>query len=132
MTIQKAITRYIETVEGARSKNTADTYRFALQAFANLLADNKINPKETPVSELDEAAVGWFAAWLKDYAPATEQLYLQAAVGFYEYLAAEGLSAPNLHRVRQLMRMRGRKTGQRLPQFPREAIETVLEEKWRE
>jgi integrase/recombinase XerC len=127
MNISPAITRYLEIVEGARSKNTADTYRFALQAFANLLADNKINPKETPVSELDEAAVGWFAAWLKDYAPATEQLYLQAAVGFYEYLAAEGLSAPNLHRVRQLMRMRGRKTGQRLPQFPREAIETVLE-----
>ena len=127
MNISPTITRYLETVEGARSKNTAETYRFALQAFANLLADNKINPEETPVSELDEAAVGWFAAWLKDYAPATEQLYLQAAVGFYEYLAAEGLSAPNLHRVRQLVRMRGRKTGQRLPQFPREAIEKILE-----
>jgi integrase/recombinase XerC len=127
MNISPAITRYLGTVEGARSKNTVDTYRFALQAFSNLLADNKINPEETPVSDLDEAAVGWFAAWLKDYAPATEQLYLQAAVGFYEYLAAEGLSTPNLHRVRQLVRMRGRKTGQRLPQFPREAIEEILE-----
>jgi integrase/recombinase XerC len=127
MTIQETITRYLETIEAARSKNTAETYRFALQAFANLLADNKIDPQSTPVSQLSEAAVGWFAAWLKDYAPATEQLYLQAAVGFYEYLAAEGLSAPNLHRVRQLVRMRGRKTGQRLPQFPREAIETILD-----
>jgi site-specific recombinase XerD len=127
MTIQEAIQRYLATVEGARSKNTAETYRFGLQAFQSLLADNKINPEETSVSELDEAAVGWFAAWLKDYAPATEQLYLQAAVGFYEFLAAEGLSAPNLHRVRQLVRMRGRKTGQRLPQFPREAIERILD-----
>jgi site-specific recombinase XerD len=126
MNISPAITRYLETVEGARSKNTAETYRFALQAFANLLADNKINPEETPVSQLGEEAIGWFAAWLKDYAPATEQLYLQAAVGFYEFLAAEGLSTPNLHRVRQLVRMRGRKTGQRLPQFPREAIEQIL------
>ena len=128
MNISPAIQRYIGTVEGARSKNTAETYRFALQAFTDLLADNKINPEETPVSELDEAAIGWFAAWLKNYAPATEQLYLQAAVGFYEYLAAEGLSTPNLHRVRQLVRMRGRKTGQRLPQFPREAIEQILDE----
>ncbi len=127
MSIQQTITRYIKTIEGARSKNTADTYRFALQAFCNLLADNQINPDETPIGELDEAAIGWFAAWLKDYAPATEQLYLQAAVGFYEYLAAEGLSAPNLNRVRQLVRMRGRKTGQRLPQFPREAIEAILD-----
>lgn len=127
MTIQEAIQRYLATVEGARSKNTAETYRFGLQAFQSLLADNKINPEETSVSELNEAAVGWFAAWLKDYAPATEQLYLQAVVGFYEFLTAEGLSAPNLHRVRQLVRMRGRKTGQRLPQFPREAIERILE-----
>lgn len=128
VTIQQAIQRYLETVEGARSKNTAETYRFGLQSFADLLADNKTNPAETPVSGLDEAAIGWFAARLKDYAPATEQLYLQAAVGFYEFLAAEGLSAPNLHRVRQLVRMRGRKSGQRLPQFPREAIEQVLGE----
>ncbi|PKN94251.1 MAG: hypothetical protein CVU44_07580 [Chloroflexi bacterium HGW-Chloroflexi-6] len=126
-TIQRAIKQYLSTVEGARSKNTFDTYGFALRAFAALLADNKIDVENAPVNELGEEAVGWFAAWLKDHAPATEQLYLQATVGFYEFLAAEGLSSPNLHRVRQLVRMRGRKTGQRLPQFPREAIEQVLE-----
>ena len=125
-TIQQAIQRYLATVEGARSKNTAETYRFALRAFSALLADNKIDAETAQVSDLGDEAVGWFAAWLKSHAPATEQLYLQAAVGFYEFLAAEGLAAPNLHRVRQLVRMRGRKTGQRLPQFPREAIEQVL------
>ncbi|MDX9993242.1 MAG: tyrosine-type recombinase/integrase [Anaerolineales bacterium] len=126
MNIQEAIQSYLTTIEGARSKNTAETYRFGLQAFTNLLADNKLDPANLPTTELDEAAIGWFAAWLKDYAPATEQLYLQAAVGFFEFLAAEGLATPNLQRVRQLVRMRGRKTGQRLPQFPREAIEQVL------
>ncbi len=126
-TIQQAIRQYLSMVEGARSKNTSDTYGFALRAFSALLADNKIDAENAPVGELGEEAVGWFAAWLKDLAPATEQLYLQATVGFYEFLAAEGLASPNLHRVRQLVRMRGRKTGQRLPQFPREAIESVLE-----
>jgi site-specific recombinase XerD len=126
-TIQQAIRQYLSMVEGARSKNTSDTYGFALRAFSALLADNKIDAENALVDELGEEAIGWFAAWLKDHAPATEQLYLQATVGFYEFLAAEGLCSPNLHRVRQLVRMRGRKTGQRLPQFPREAIESVLE-----
>lgn len=127
-TIQQAIQRYLATVEGARSKNTAETYRFALRAFSALLADNKIDAETAQIGDLGDEAIGWFAAWLKSHAPATEQLYLQAAVGFYEFLAAEGLTSPNLHRVRQLVRMRGRKTGQRLPQFPREAIEQVLEQ----
>jgi integrase len=46
--------------------------------------------------------------------------------GFYEYLAAEKLADPNLPRVRLLIRQRGRRPGPRLPQFPREAIEQML------
>jgi len=64
---------------------------------------------------------------LKGHAPATEQLYLQAAMGFYKFLSAEKLASPTLPRLEQLIKMRARKTGQRLPQFPREAIERVLE-----
>jgi integrase/recombinase XerC len=127
ITIQQAIHEYLSAIEGARSKKTFETYGFAMRAFSALLADNKIDVENTPLEDLREDAVGWFAAWLKNHAPATEQLYLQAVVGFYRFLPAEGLSAPNLHRVRQLVRMRGRKTGQRLPQFPREAIERILE-----
>lgn len=127
ITIQAAIQKYLEMVEMARSKNTFDTYGYAMRAFVNLLTDNKINAETTPVGELSEDAVGWFAAWLKGHAPATEQLYLQAVVGFYRFLTAEGMASPNLPRISQLVHMRSRKTGQRLPQFPREAIEQVLE-----
>ncbi|MCX7755822.1 MAG: tyrosine-type recombinase/integrase [Anaerolineales bacterium] len=126
ITIQTAIQKYLEMIETARSKNTYDTYRYAMQAFVNLLADNKMDAAQTPVSALREDAVGWFAAWLKGHAPATEQLYLQAAMGFYKFLAAEKLASPTLPRLEQLIRMRARKTGQRLPQFPREDIERVL------
>jgi integrase/recombinase XerC len=52
------------------------------------------------------------------YAAATELLYLQAAKGFFEYLAAENLSSPNLPRLRLLLRQRSRRPGVRLPQFP--------------
>ena len=71
--------------------------------------------------------ITWFAAHLKDYAPATEQLYLAAAAGFYEYIAAERLSEINLPRLRLLIRQRSRTPGQRLPQFPRHEIEEVIE-----
>jgi integrase len=127
MSIQQAIERFLKTVSLARSKLTAETYGFALLAFKALLADNKIDPETTPVSELKEETVGWFAEWLKGHAPATEKLYLQAVLGYFEYLAAENLSAPNLPHLRLLIRQRSRRTGQRLPQFPREDIEKVLE-----
>lgn len=126
-TIQEAIQMYLEAIKLARSKNTYDTYGFAMRAFVALLADNKIDAETVSIDQLSEDAVGWFATWLKGHAAATEQLYLQACVGFYEYLAAERLSSPNLPRLRLLVRHRSRKTGQRLPQFPRDSIEKVLD-----
>ncbi len=127
LTLQTALQKYLAMIELARSKNTFETYGYAMRAFVSLLAERKIDAAATPVTELPEEAVGWFAAWLKDHAPATERLYLQAAMGFYKFLAAEKLASPTLPRLEQLIKMRARKTGQRLPQFPREAIEQVLE-----
>lgn len=126
LSIQQAIQKYLETIALARSKNTADTYGFAMRAFVDLLADNKVNVEKTDIAALSEDSIGWFAAWLKGHAPATEQLYLQATIGFFEYLAAERITSPNLPRLRLLIRQRSRRAGQRLPQFPRESIEGVL------
>lgn len=126
LSIQNTILSYLDTVSLARSANTARTYRNALNAFAETCNHNDLPPTETPISELPEDAIAWFATELKDYAPATERLYLTAATGFYEYLAAERLAQPNLSRVRLLVRQRARRPGQRLPQFPRVLIEKVL------
>lgn len=126
-TIQAAMQRYLDSVALARSENTARTYSNAMAAFARTLEDNEQDPMETSLTNLQEDAVAWFASDLKSLSPATERLYLTAAAGFYEFLAAEQLADPNLPRVRQLIRQRGRRPGPRLPQFPREAIEGVLE-----
>jgi site-specific recombinase XerD len=125
-TIAQAIAAYLDSVALSRSERTARTYRNALNAFAAVLADRGLPPDETAVTALNEDAIAWFAAAFKDYAPATERLYLTAVTGFYEYLAAEHLTEINVNRLRLLIRQRARRPGQRLPQFPREHIEKVL------
>ncbi len=126
-TIAQAMQDFIETITLARSENTSRTYANALRAFAIVLDDHNLPIEKTPAADLKEDAIAWLAAGLKPYAPTTERLYLTAAVGFYEYLAAERLSNPNLPRLRLLIRQRARKQGQRLPQFPRDNIELIIE-----
>lgn len=125
-TIQQAMQDYLETVALARSANTARTYANALAAFAIVLDDHNLPTEKTPIDQLSEDAIGWLAVGLKPYAPTTERLYLTATAGFFEYLAAERLSNPNLPRLRMLIRQRARKQGQRLPAFPRESIEDII------
>jgi len=125
--IASAMAAYLDSVNLARSQNTARTYANALRAFGALLKNKKIDIDKIPVSELKEDAVAWFAVYLKDFAPTTEQLYLTAVAGFYEFVAAERLAELNLPRLRLLIRQRSRKPGQRLPQFPRTAIEDILQ-----
>lgn len=126
LSISEAIAQYLDSVKLARSENTARTYGNAMNAFAAVLDEEGLNAEESALELLEEDAVVWFARALKSYAPATEQLYLTAAAGFYEFLAGERLAEPNLPRVRLLIKQRGRRPGPRLPQFPREAIEGVL------
>jgi integrase/recombinase XerC len=126
-TIVQAIESFLKSVALARSRNTGRTYSNAMTAFRATLADHGLPANTTPVVELNEDAVAWFAADMKVYSPATERLYLTAVTGFYEYLVAEHLVDLNLPRVRLLIRQRARRPGQRLPQFPRDMIELILE-----
>jgi site-specific recombinase XerD len=126
-TINHVMSSFLENVSLARSANTARSYRNALQAFSLVLKDRGLDIENAPIQNLVEDAIAWFAADLKHYAPATEQLYLTAVMGLYEYIAAERLSEPNLPRLRMLIRQRARKPGQRLPQFPRNNIELVID-----
>jgi integrase/recombinase XerC len=126
-TIYQAIEAYLDSVKLARSANTARAYRNALNLFSSVIEEHGLSPSKTLTEELPEDAVSWFAGALKRYTPATEQLYLTAAKGLYEYMAAEQLADINLPRVRLLIRHRSRRPGQRLPQFPRGEIEQLLD-----
>ncbi len=121
------INEYINIVTSARSANTGRTYHNAMNSFCHVLNDHHLSPDSTPISELPDEAISWFISALKDCSPATERLYLTAIVGFYEFLSAERLCEINLPRLRLMIRQRARKPGQRLPQFPYNKIEIILE-----
>jgi integrase/recombinase XerC len=127
ITIAQAIVNYLDNIKLARSENTARSYQNAMNAFTALLFEENLPAEKTNILDLSEDTVGRFAAHLKDYAPATEQLYLTAVAGFFEFISAERLADPNLPRLRLLIRQRSRRPGQRLPQFPRVEIENVID-----
>jgi site-specific recombinase XerD len=122
-----SMTSYLEAIALSRSPNTARTYRQALQAFRTVLKRLGVDADRLPARQASEDWISAFASELKRRSPATERLYLTASAGWYEYLAADRLADINLARVHLLVRQRSRRPGIRLPQFPRSAIEQILE-----
>lgn len=127
MKIQACIQNYLNSVKLSRSANTYRTYANAMRLFSEVLAKNGLDPESADLSELTEDAVIWMATALKDFSSATEQVYMTATVGLYEFIAGENLAQINLPRVRLLIKQRTRKPGVRLPQFPKADIEKVLD-----
>jgi len=127
LTISVAIQQYLDTVKLSRSLHTMLAYRNALNVFSAVLLEKWLDPLSTPIEKLTEDLISPLAGYLKTYSPTTEQLYLQAVKGFYEYVDSERLTEINLSRVRVLIRQRSRRPGVRLPQFPAEDIERILE-----
>jgi integrase/recombinase XerC len=127
LSILQSVEAYLDSVALARSPNTARTYTNALNAFLLVLDQLQIDPEHSLAREVHVDWITNFADALKVYAPATERLYLTALAGWYEFLAAERHAELNLPRLRLLIRRRGRKPGQRLPQFPRQQIEHVVD-----
>jgi len=126
-TVAASMTAYLETIALSRSPNTARTYHQGLRSFRLSLNRRGVDVDHHLAHQASEDWIAAFAADLKQRSPATERLYLTAAAGWFEYLAAEQLAEVNLARIRLLIRQRARRPGQRLPQFPRSAIEQVLE-----
>jgi len=127
ITIQQAVDKYLSILSDTRSAHTARTYHNGLNAFLISLKDHGLPPDKTPASKLTEDAIAWLANDLKGLAPASERLYLTSAARFYEFLVAERMAALNLTRLKLLIQTRARRPGVRLPQFPQNIIEILLE-----
>jgi integrase/recombinase XerC len=125
--ILDSVNDYIKTIGMSRSKNTAGTYHNGLNVYLRILRKNGIDPEKEFDRNIKEDTIIPFIENLHRYSPATEQLYLQAVTNYFEYLSAGNLADINMVRVRLLIRQRARKPGLRLPQFPREALDTIME-----
>jgi integrase/recombinase XerC len=117
---------YLDMVKLSRSPHTARTYGNAMKVFSQVLTERWLEPDKTPIEKLTEDAITWLIAYLRGFASATERVYIDATVGFYNYLSSEKLSDINLVRLRLLIRQRTRRPGIRLPQFPADDIERLL------
>ncbi|MFL7894121.1 MAG: tyrosine-type recombinase/integrase [Anaerolineales bacterium] len=126
LSVFEAIQDYLESVSLSRSENTARTYTNGMQSFLETIAGSGVDPENAAIERINEDLIADFAADLKAYSPNTEQLYLTAVTGFYEYLAAEKLADINLPRMRMLIKRRSRRAAQRLPQFPKDDIKKVI------
>jgi len=118
---------FLDGINLSRSANTHRTYKNGLAVFREVLRDHHLDPEKDPIAGLKEDSVAWLAAALKTHSPATERLYLTAVSALFEWVAAENLAPVNLPRVRLLIRQRARRPGVRLPQFPKDAIEQIVE-----
>jgi len=128
ITISDVMMRYIDLVKLSRSEHTARAYKNALQVFRDVLKEKWLEPDSTPIEKLTENLISPLAGYLMTFAPATEQLYLQAVKGFYEYVDSERLADINQSRVHVLMRQRSRRRpGIRFPQFPMDDIQNLLD-----
>ena len=128
-TISQAIQAYLEVVLRARSSGTAQTYGKGLKHFREFLCtESDINPDHSPTSLLTEDHAAHFIGYLRAFSVATERLYLTALTGFYKYLAAERLADVNLPRLKMFIDSRARRQGERIPSFPMDDIEKIIEE----
>jgi integrase/recombinase XerC len=127
LTISNVMNEYLRMVERARSKHTMLAYKSALQIFREVLNKKSLNPEITPIEKLTEDLFSKLVDHLNVYAPTTEQLYLQAVKGFYLYVDSEKLIDVSQSRLTVLIRQRSRRPGIRLPQFPADDIETLLD-----
>jgi site-specific recombinase XerD len=125
--VADVINSYLDSVRMSRSQNTYRTYSNAMSLYSNVLRDHKVFPEKIDISELSENSIIWMTSELKNYSPSSEQCYLTAVVGFFEFLTGENLLQVNLPRIRLLIKQRSRRPGIRLPQFPRLEIETMIE-----
>jgi hypothetical protein len=68
-TISDQVTAYLDSVEMARSDNTARAYSQGLTRFKQVLKARGVDPDQRPITDLSKGAITWLAAGLKDLAP---------------------------------------------------------------
>jgi integrase/recombinase XerC len=128
-TISEAVEDYLHQKALSRSVKTAQTYQHGLEHFLTVLGENEVKPTASPAGLDEMMLVLRFVEHLQDLdlSTSTQKLYASAVSGFYKYLAARSLAQVNLQTLDEIFRQHVKRPGKRLPQFPKEDIEKVID-----
>jgi integrase/recombinase XerC len=118
---------WLETIAGAKSSKTHETYKSSYRFFAGVLRAHGIDPDKSDSSALNEKCFAWLIADLHHFEPATEKLRISAIKRFYKFLVAEGRTDINLIRIDILISDRSRKQGIRYPEFNESGIDQLID-----
>lgn len=126
-TLSEAANKFLDVITASRSINTTRAYQQGLTRFMEHLSELGMSLTH-PIASLDLSRFASFIDELRGYSPATEQLYIMSVKRFYQFLASEELVDVNAAKLTSIVQTRARRPGQRLPQFPRKEIETILKD----
>ena len=128
LTISSALQAYLEDLN--ETPLTRKQYKTALRRFTEfLLNEEQLDPARDSLAAITLARARRFITSLKDYAASTERVYTYALYGFLDEMVAD----PeidfdiDMYQLRSHGRKRLRKPPKRLPTFPRDEIELVLD-----
>jgi len=130
LSISQSTAAYLQELSGNRSAGTVRAYRIGLAHFLILLTDLGLDPARAQPAALNEAHALQFLTYLQDLrlSSASQRLYTTALKGFLEYLTWQKLAGEiNLAQIERFVQKRLPRPGQRLPQFPRQEIDTLLD-----
>ena len=125
-TIAAAMAAYLEAEKNANAQ-TGRTYGVALKKISHALIAHGLDPASSPPHRLTPEIIPWIVAACKGLEPSTEQLYITVAVDFLKYLSEKDIHEVNLVKVRAAVKRHARQAGDRIPFFPRESIETLIQ-----
>jgi site-specific recombinase XerD len=108
--MREQINHFLDTLD--LSRNTIETYRYALERFVYIVGED---------APLNAETFKNFLAAIKDYSPSTKQIWRSAIVGLYTFHRSSDLAE-----IQRLIRF-SRKPGKRMINFDREAVEKVIE-----
>jgi integrase/recombinase XerC len=114
--ISDAISSYLAVIRDTRSPKTHTTYAQALKSFVEIVGDDTPLTTDTYIKYLRST---------KDMNPGTQMLFRVAIQGLFIFYGSTHPEV-NLIALRQATKQYGLRRGQRLPNFDKEAIETII------
>jgi integrase/recombinase XerC len=127
VSIAQAKTMFLESLQLPGSGNTIRAYRNALDTFTDMLANQQFDSSDFPVAKLTENCIADFVAYIKEFAPSTERLYLQVIKSFFNFLDIANLSTVNPSHVRMFIRQRARRSRRQPVEYPEEDVKQLIE-----